>query len=127
MKRLKDRIKDIRKSQNLTQEEFANKIGCKRNTVATWETGKGGPNEAFIRLILKEFNLNEEWLRTGEGEMLKAVPKEDEYFKAATELSIHGDDMAMQAVIEYWKLDEDSKKLLKDFILHIVEEIKDKE
>ena len=110
------RIKKIRQSFKLTQEEFGSRLGVSRDVINNLERGRVSLKDHIIKLICVEFNVNEEWLRTGEGEMFKAVSKEDEYFKAATELSIHGDDMAMQAVIEYWKLDEDSKKLLKDFM-----------
>lgn len=66
---MKDRIKKIRKELDLTQQEFADKLGIKRNTVATYESGRNEPIDAVISLICREFNVNEEWLRTGNGEM----------------------------------------------------------
>jgi len=68
------RLKQIRKAFNLTQQEFANRLKIKRNTVATYETGKSNPSDAAISLICREFNVREEWLRTGEGKMFKDVP-----------------------------------------------------
>lgn len=64
-----ERIKEIRKKLDLTQQEFANRIGVKRNTVATYEMGRSAPSDAAISLICREFNINEDWLRTGSGEM----------------------------------------------------------
>lgn len=66
---MKDRIKKIRKELDLTQQEFADRIGIKRNSVAKYETGENAPSVASISLICREFNVNEEWLRTGKGEM----------------------------------------------------------
>lgn len=64
-----ERIKKIRKALDLTQQEFANRIGVKRNTVATYEMGRSAPSDSAISLICREFNVSEEWLRTGKGEM----------------------------------------------------------
>lgn len=66
---VKERIKSLRKELSYTQQEFADKIGTPRNNIAGYETGKRSPSEAVISLICREFNVNEIWLRTGEGEM----------------------------------------------------------
>ena len=68
------RLKQLRKALNFTQQEFADRLKIKRNTVATYETGKSNPSDAAVSLICREFNVNEEWLRTGAGEMFKAAP-----------------------------------------------------
>ena len=74
----KDRIRAIRKHYDLTQQDFADRIGVKRNTIATYETGRNQPIDAVISLICREFNVNEEWLKTGKGEMIKALDREQE-------------------------------------------------
>lgn len=66
---MNERIKKLRMSLGLTQAEFAKRIGVKRNTVATYELGRHTPIDAIATLICREFQVNEEWLRTGEGEM----------------------------------------------------------
>ena len=63
------RIKKIRKSLDLTQTEFAERIGSVQNTVTGYENGRRNPSAPVISLICREFHINEEWLRTGEGEM----------------------------------------------------------
>lgn len=73
---LNERIKKVRKSLDLTQQEFADRLSIKRNTVATYERGKSDPSDAAVVLICKTFNVSETWLRTGEGEMF--VPKEED-------------------------------------------------
>lgn len=67
------RIKELRKFLGLTQKEFGGRIGVKPNTIATYEIGRSTPIDAVITLICREFNVNEEWLRTGNGSMFKAT------------------------------------------------------
>lgn len=71
---MKDRIKKLRKSLDMTQQEFADKIGVKRNTIGQYEIGRNEPIDAVVNLICREFNVNEEWLRTGNGEMFRLKP-----------------------------------------------------
>ncbi len=66
---MNERIKQLRKNLDLTQQEFSERIGIKRNTIATYESGRNEPIDAVISLICREFNVNEEWLRNGTGEM----------------------------------------------------------
>ena len=63
------RIRKLRRSLDLTQQEFGDRIGVKRNTIATYEGGRSTPIDSVISLICREFSVNEEWLRTGHGEM----------------------------------------------------------
>lgn len=69
---MKERIKMLRKTLGLTQQEFADKIGSKRNTIAKYEINASTPSAAVVSLICREFNVNEEWLRNGTGEMIKS-------------------------------------------------------
>ena len=66
---MKDRIKLIRQNAGMTQQEFAKQIGVSRNTIATYETSVRIPLDAIVLSICREFNINETWLRTGEGSM----------------------------------------------------------
>ena len=66
---MNERIKDLRKKLEITQQEMADRLGLKRNTIATYEMGKAVPSDRTIADICREFSVNEIWLRTGEGEM----------------------------------------------------------
>lgn len=66
---MKERLKKLRKALDLTQQEFADRIGISRGNIATYETREGSPGNSVINLICREFNVSETWLRTGEGEM----------------------------------------------------------
>lgn len=69
---LNERLKDLRKSLKMTQEEFARRIGIKRNTLANYEIGRNEPIDGIIFSICREFSVNENWLRYGEGEMFNS-------------------------------------------------------
>lgn len=75
---MKERIKKIRRLLDLTQQEFADKIGVKRNTIAQYESGRNEPTETVMILICREFNVNEKWLRNGNGEMFNKTTREEE-------------------------------------------------
>lgn len=74
---MNERIKALRKELGLTQQQFADLMKVKRNTVATYEMGRSIPSDSAIALICEKCNVNENWLRTGNGEMLKKVSRND--------------------------------------------------
>lgn len=75
---LGERIKKARKALDLTQQEFADRIGMKRNSIGLIEIGRNNVSNPAIFSICREFNINEEWLRTGAGEMFVKQSKEEE-------------------------------------------------
>jgi transcriptional regulator with XRE-family HTH domain len=108
----------------MTQTEFGEALGVKRDVINNIENNRlknPEKQEPIYRLMCEKFNVSEEWLRTGEGEMFAEVPVEDEYFKAVTQISKSNDKLAMQAIIEYWKLDDVSKETLRNYIYKIAE------
>lgn len=74
---MKDRVKQIRKDAGLTMEQFGEKIGMKKASVSLIESGRNNPSDSAIKMICREFHVNEEWLRTGEGEMRTALSKKE--------------------------------------------------
>lgn len=71
-----NRIKKIRKELDLTQTEFAAMIGSVQNTIARYESNQRNPSSSIITLICEKFDIREEWLRSGEGEMFKPKPSD---------------------------------------------------
>ena len=80
---MNERIRKLRKHLDMTQREFGERLGIKGNTIANYELGRNEPIDAVISLICREFNVNEEWLRTGTGEMFVEMDKEDLLFEWA--------------------------------------------
>jgi transcriptional regulator with XRE-family HTH domain len=68
-KMINERLKEIRKSLNLNQSEFASKIGLAQSGYSQIETGENSLTEQNIKLVCFVYNVNETWLRSGEGEM----------------------------------------------------------
>ncbi|MEK5231972.1 helix-turn-helix transcriptional regulator [Lysinibacillus sp. FSL K6-0232] len=64
-----ERIKELRKILSLNQEDFGERIGLTKSSVSNIEKGLRNVTEQHIRLLVNAFNVNENWLRTGEGEM----------------------------------------------------------
>lgn len=73
-----ERIRRVRLDANLTQQEFADALEIKRNTVATYESGATNPSDRIISSIVRLFGIRREWLMTGEGAMLRPVTKAEE-------------------------------------------------
>ena len=83
---MKERLKKLRKALDLTQQEFADRIGISRGNIATYETRDGSPGNSVINLICREFNVSETWLRTGDGEMFIKRTRNDELTTFVNEL-----------------------------------------
>lgn len=79
MKELKDRIKFVRTSKNLSQDEFGRIINLSRSQIAGYETGAKNVTDRAINDICREFKINEEWLRNGEGEMEAKMTSDEEF------------------------------------------------
>ena len=130
MNTMNDRIRALRKNLDLTQQEFANKLGLKRNSVASYEIGRSIPMEAVIISICREFDVNEEWLRTGEGEMFLQIPEEDE--TAALVYDLLGPDkesfynIVLETIKAYKKLSPNSQKVINELMDNVIAGIKEK-
>lgn len=74
---MNERIKLVRKNANLTLEKFGKRIGITAASCSTIESGKSNPSNQTILSICREFRIREEWLRTGEGEMMIADSQRD--------------------------------------------------
>lgn len=120
---MNERLRKLRKTLDLTQQEFADRIGSKRNTVAKYETNTNTPSAAVLSLICREFNVNEEWLRNGTGEMFLSISEDDEYTKAAASIAQNNDVEIMSLLVEYWKLDDTSKEIFKNYLRNVSERI----
>ena len=83
---MNERLKELRKALGFkNQQEFADALNIKRGTIANYEIGRNEPIDAVITLICSKFNVNENWLRTGEGEMFIELSRKDKIIEWATE------------------------------------------
>jgi transcriptional regulator with XRE-family HTH domain len=87
---LENRIISLRKALGYSQEKFAQKLNLSRNFINQIEAGKKNPSDRTILDICREFNANEEWLRTGEGEMF--IDRSQEDYLADLTLKLLGEE-----------------------------------
>jgi len=66
---IKDRVKELRTAIGITQVKFAERIAISTSYISEVESGVKEINERVLRLIIAEFNVNEQWLRAGQGSM----------------------------------------------------------
>lgn len=124
---MNERLKKLRKRLELTQQEFADRIGVKRNTIANYETNRNVPIDAVISLICREFNVNEDWLRNGGSDDNMFINlTEDEELAMYTQLLLDSTDDAMAKIIKdfiitYMKLEDDSKQVLKNIAKELLD------
>ena len=116
---MKDRIKALRKELGLTQEKFAERLSMKRNTIANYEIGRNEPIDAVISLICKEFHVNEEWLRTGEGgneNMFTKISDDDRYSLNLGKLSTTQNETVKNMVNAIAETSTEKLKYIEDFM-----------
>jgi len=120
---LKDRIKKLRREMDLTQQEFADKIGISRGNIGAYEVGKNAPSDAVISLICKTFNVNEAWLRDGVGEMFLERTRDEEIATFIGSIQMDDKDSFKKRFISALsKLDENEWKVLEKMALEFVED-----
>lgn len=82
------RIKKLRKILNLTQKDFGKQIGMKPNSICDIEKGNCKVNERVVIAICARFNVNEKWLKTGEGDIFEILDKNsNDFFNIFSNLS----------------------------------------
>lgn len=117
-----ERIKVLRKTLDLTQQAFCERIGIKRNTIAKYETGRGEPIDAVVSLICREFNVREEWLRIGKGEMFDESP-ETQLDELSKEYNLDALDRKM--MLGYLKLSVADRMVIKQYMQSVLDGIAD--
>lgn len=118
------RIKEIREAKGLSQADFAEMLKLKRNSISLIEVGKRNPSDRTIIDICNTFNVSEEWLRTGVGEMFIKTPSSTmEKLKQEFDL----DDFSYNLVYQYLKLDSDQRQTIRDFFYNVVAKSTDKD
>lgn len=106
---MKDRIKELRKSLDLTQQKFADRLGLKRQTIAAYEMGNIEPSESTLLLICREFGVNKEWLTDG----VEPMRPPDKLSTYLGQIKKGNDEFIKELIEVYMELDPDSKKALR--------------
>lgn len=125
-KNVNERVRELRKALGLTMEKFGEKLGVKKNTVSQWESGINALSDQMIKAICNvnwDSNyVNEEWLRTGIGEMfMPDAEGEIEQLTQKYNLS-HGMQIFIEKLI---KTKPEVQEALIDFITEMSDEIRE--
>lgn len=114
------RIKKLRKALDLTQQEFASKIGSTQNVLANYESGRRNPSSSVINNICKTFDVSEKWLRTGDGEMFLAKPTAA-LDALAVEHRLSNSDYLL--IEKFLALKSETRKAMTDYMREVVASI----
>lgn len=115
-----ERIKTIREELNITQATFSDKLGTARNTIANYEIGRREPMESTIKAICREFHVNYDWLKDGEGEMFESLP-ESMVDELAQEFDL--DELDRNIILGYLRLSTSDRAAVKRYVLGLAEQI----
>lgn len=113
---MNERLKILRKTLALSGEAFGEKIGVKRSAISQIETGKNNLSDQIIKSICTVYNVSEEWLRTGEGEMFIET-KESFLENISKQYSL--DDLDIKIIESYLNLSPDGREFIKKYIKSI--------
>ena len=114
---MKNRIKEIRKSLKLTQQEFAEKINLSRSAYGNIELGLTNLTDRNIDLIFKIYNVNENWLRTGEGKMFSELTSDEEFAYLVGVFSANNDEYKKRIIKSMLEIkDKEDWELIASFV-----------
>lgn len=114
-----ERVNKIRKKKEMTMEQFGEKLGVQKSAISKIEKGKVNLSEQMVRSICREFNVNEIWLRTGEGgddNMFTKISEEDRFSLNLGKLSQSENEMARNMLNAIAETDPEKLKIIEDFM-----------
>ena len=118
---MNERLKALRNNLKLSQNEFSERILVGSSTLAMWEIGSRKIKDIHISKICSEFNVNENWLRYGIGEMFVS---NSENIISELEKKYEMGDVFKKAVVTYLELNELSRAVIDDYLDKVFSELK---
>lgn len=110
---MNDRIRLLRKTLYLNQEDFGKKIGVSNTAISKIEKAERNLTEQMILSICREFRVNYFWLTEGKGEMFTGTP-ETVIDELAEEYNL--DDLDRKIIEKYLSLNEDNRRVIKEYL-----------
>lgn len=121
---MNERILEIIKTLGIKKTEFAKRLNLSQPYVSELCSGKKLPSDRTIADICREFNIDENWLRTGEGEMRIQLTENAQFDLVCQELKFSGKHEAIkQILMVYWDLPDDKKDIVDKLVEDIAEKI----
>lgn len=119
---ISERIKIVRKYTKLSQEDFGSRLSVTRNVIASYELARVEPTELFIKHLCREFNVNEEWLRSGEGDIFLEQSIDEEFAEFIAEAALSGNEKIKELMVMASKLNNKQLKAIVNFLETMVGE-----
>lgn len=113
---MNERIKELRKTLGLSQEAFAERLGLKGSAVSLVECGRRNVTTQNINAICREFGVNEEWLRTGSGDMFEEMSRAEKAAQIVGAALGSGDEFILNTFIALGQLSPAEWELVKKFV-----------
>ena len=114
---MNERIREVRKELGLSGEKFGAKIGLKKVAISQLETGRSNPTDQTIMSICREFNVSEEWLRNGTGDMFVPMTRDEEIATFIGSIQADVDDTFKKRLVSVLaKLDEKEWEVIERFM-----------
>lgn len=104
---MNERVKELRTALGLSAEKFGGKIGVTRSAISKMELGVCNISEQSIISICREFNVNEEWLRNGTGEMFNDLSQDEELAYIVGQALPQADDFVKNTFIALGRLSQE--------------------
>lgn len=125
------RVRELRKNLGLTLEKFGKSLGVGKTAISKIENQENNLTDQMVLSICREYNVNEEWLRTGEGEVfVKLSPAEEVASYVSDLLEDDGENPLYGIIIQIMKtysgLSPKSQEVIRDFARQLAENIKEK-
>lgn len=122
-----ERVKELRKTLGLTLEKFGQPLGVKKNAISQIEKGRNGLTEQITKGICREFNVNEDWLRNGTGEMFIQLDEDEQISSFFHDLlQEENGSFKRQFVTALSHLDDNGWNLLNQFMDYFTQNKKDR-
>lgn len=115
------RLTQIRKSLNMTMGNFGERLGVTKAAISKLEKGERNLTEQMIKAICREFEINEEWLRTGKGEMKIPINPDDRYATNVGKLQRIDDETIIRWVNAIAETNPEVLKQIEEFIKKILD------
>ena len=113
-KHMNERIKQIRTSLNLTLEKFGERLGVTKTAISNIEKGNRSVTEQMFKSVCREYNVNPQWLATGEGDMF--INTNDILLDKINDILTSEDSTFKKFFLAIASLENEEKKVLNDLL-----------
>lgn len=113
---MNERIKQLRQALDLSMEAFGNELGVTRSAISRIESGIVNVTNQMVSSVCRQYNVNEEWLRTGNGTMFMELTKAEEAARIVGNVLRTDDKFILNAFIALGQLSKEDWKVIEKLV-----------